>query len=111
MSKEQRPAAVVEFLEKVSKTFPESRLEEDEPKDYQTGFWFVDVHLGEFLVVVEWRPNQGFGLRMIRGDERFGVGPDCAFPSIDESLSLMTKMFSGNYDRLRAGEDDSPLIQ
>lgn len=107
MSKEQRPAAVVEFLEKVSKTFPESRLEEDEPKDYQTGAWFLDVHLDESLVVVEWRPDQGFGLTMICGDEVFGVRNDHAVSSIDDALLLMRDMFSGTYKSPRERDNES----
>jgi hypothetical protein len=109
MKADEKPFAVVEFLEKVSKTFPTARVEEDPPKDYQTGAWFIDVYQEGLLVVVEWRRDQGFGLTMIRGSEDFGDGHDHVIPSVDAALALMAEMFGGTYKSPRA-DAESELI-
>lgn len=54
---------------------PDAHLTLDAPDD-PAGDWFLDVRRGEQLVVVQWRPDRGFGVTSDTPDAGYGAGPD-----------------------------------
>jgi hypothetical protein len=60
--------------------FPQATLKVDPPKNIETGYWFLDITDGAKTVIVEWRPNIGFGVSFA-GEEGtdleivYGEGP------------------------------------
>jgi hypothetical protein len=74
--------------------FPGLSAEIDEPADHR-GSWFLDVRTeGEAPpIVVEWRPDRGFGVSTVAADE-YGIGPDVVEPdakaAFDRVVHLVT---------------------
>src|SRR5262249_29648851 len=61
--------------------FPDAAMEIDQPADHR-GSWFLDVSRegGAPPIVVEWRPDRGFGVST-PGAGEFGTGPDEVYPN------------------------------
>jgi len=55
--------------------FPNHVMTIDAPENLR-GHWFLDIQRGNASpIVVEWRPDQGFGISTAKVDD-FGLGPD-----------------------------------
>lgn len=51
----------------------------------QTGGWFLDVTLGDYSLVIEWRPRRGFGLSTPTEGDAF-LGPDEVYEDVDSAF-------------------------
>jgi DNA-binding XRE family transcriptional regulator len=72
----------IEQLQKrVEQRFGDAQCELDVPAAPE-GRWFLDVSLGEQVLVVEWRPDRGFGISTPVNDA-FGAGPDEVYPDLE----------------------------
>ena len=65
----------------LTKRFPDHTIELDEPAGDQ-GSWFLEVRRegGGRTVVVEWRPDRGFGVSTPGADD-YCTGPDEVYPN------------------------------
>jgi transcriptional regulator with XRE-family HTH domain len=72
--------------------FPDLAVELDAPAD-ERGPWFLDVRRPGDLppVVVEWRPDRGFGVSTPGGDD-FGAGPDEVYPNARAALDRVVRL-------------------
>lgn len=63
------------------KRFPDLGTSIDEPADYR-GSWFLDVRRKDraLPIVVERRPDRGFGVSTAGADD-YGTGPDEIYPN------------------------------
>jgi DNA-binding Xre family transcriptional regulator len=66
----------------LARRFPDLALELDEPAD-DRGSWYLDVRRGGDAppVVVEWRPDRGFGVST-PSDDDYDSGPDEIYPNL-----------------------------
>ena len=66
----------------LSRRFPGHTMNIDVPADGQRGSWFLDIHRGDGLdpVVIEWRPDRGFGIST-PGPDDYGTGVDEIYPN------------------------------
>ena len=72
--------------------FPELAAETDEPADHR-GSWFLDVRRkGEASpIVVEWRPDRGFGVSTVGADD-YGTGPDQIYPNAKAAFDRVVRL-------------------
>jgi DNA-binding XRE family transcriptional regulator len=68
------------LLHKVQDSFPQARCHLDAAEN-PAGSWFLDINLADYLLVVEWRPDGGFGLTAGR-DGVYGEGVDETWPDL-----------------------------
>jgi transcriptional regulator with XRE-family HTH domain len=83
--------------EDLAKRFSDRKVEFD-PSETDTGSSFISVSRDGGLppVVVEWRPEHGFGLST-PGPDDFGAGVDEAYPSAEETYDRVVRLvLSGN---------------
>lgn len=66
--------ALERLRERLAARFPDAALTID-GAETETGSWFLDAALQGHLVVVEWRPDRGFGISTPSRDD-FGSKPD-----------------------------------
>ena len=84
----------IEKLEKqIGERFPNATLAIDRPA-HARGRWFLDVSLRDHAVVVEWRPDKGFGISTPSGDS-YGEGPDEVFPDADAAWRRVRALLLG----------------
>jgi DNA-binding Xre family transcriptional regulator len=82
--------------EDLTRQFPGLATELDAPSDEQ-GPWFLDLHRdgGAAPVVVEWRPDRGFGISTPVAEE-YGSGPDEFYPNREGVFDRVVHLvFSG----------------
>ncbi|HEX6040207.1 XRE family transcriptional regulator [Longimicrobium sp.] len=60
--------------ERLGTRFPDAELSIDKAET-DTGSWFLDATLQEYMLVVEWRPDRGFGISTPSPDD-YGAKPD-----------------------------------
>ena len=74
--------------------FPGLSAEIDEPADHQ-GSWFLDVGRegGAPSIVVEWRPDRGFGVSTPCEDD-YGTGPDEVYPNMETAFDRVVRLVS-----------------
>lgn len=77
MTKRAKPV-VDAFVNEVQRRLPSAKVTVDAPAR-ASGAWFVDLRFRGHAVVVEYRPNKGFGLSST-GEGGLGEGPDEVFP-------------------------------
>lgn len=71
--------------------FPDVATEIDEPADPR-GSWFLDVRrYGASPIVVEWRPDRGFGISTPRA-EGYGEGPDEVLPNEKAAFDRVVRL-------------------
>jgi hypothetical protein len=75
--------------ERLANRFPEAALVVDRAET-EAGSWFLDATLQGHVVVVEWRPDRGFGISTPSPDD-FGSKPDEVYEDVDTA-----------YDRAKA---------
>jgi hypothetical protein len=64
---------------------PDLELKLDRPENPRAPWW-LDVERGDRRVVVEWRPDQGFGVSLTDKDDPLSglfSGPDEVFPDVE----------------------------
>jgi DNA-binding XRE family transcriptional regulator len=76
----------------LAKRFPDLSIEIDAPADDQSS-WFLDVRRGGDAspVVVEWRPDRGFGVSTPGGDD-YGPGPDELCPNMKAAFNRVVRL-------------------
>jgi DNA-binding XRE family transcriptional regulator len=76
----------------LAERFPDLAIAIDVPADDQ-GSWFLDVQRGGGAapVVVEWRPDRGFGVSTPDGDD-YGSGPDEIYPNIKATFDRVVRL-------------------
>ena len=64
------------------------------PVDRERGAWFLDIQrAGASLLVVEWRPDRGFGVTSLEEDDpAYGSGPDEVYPNAREALERVQQL-------------------
>lgn len=72
--------------------FPDLAAEIDEPADHR-GSWFLDVSRegGAPPIVVEWRPDRGFGVST-PGAVDYGTGPDEVYPNVKAAFDRVARL-------------------
>jgi DNA-binding XRE family transcriptional regulator len=88
----------------LAKRFPDVTMELDEPAD-ERGPWFLDVRRGDDLppIVVEWRPDRGFGVSTPGGDD-YGTGPDEVYPNVKAAFDRVVRLV------LSGGRSEPPRV-
>ena len=73
--------------------FPGLRMEIDAPADEQRGIWHLDVRPdGDApLIVVEWRPDRGFGVST-PGPDDYGTRPDEIYPNARSAYDRVAQL-------------------
>jgi hypothetical protein len=71
--------------ERLAARFPEAALAIDRAET-PTGSWFLDATLEGHVVVVEWRPDRGFGISTPSRDD-FGSKPDEVYEDVDAAFA------------------------
>lgn len=74
--------------------FPGLDAEIDPPADTKGGTWHLDVRReGASPVVVEWRPDRGFGVSTAEDDDpAYGIGPDEVYPNAGAALERVAEL-------------------
>lgn len=67
--------ALKQLIDRIKHALPGVTVHLDEP-GRTDGHWFVDFILGGHEVVVEWRPEQGFGISSPALEAGYGEGPE-----------------------------------
>jgi DNA-binding XRE family transcriptional regulator len=72
--------------------FPNLAAEIDEPADHR-GSWFLDVRreAGGSSIVVEWRPDRGFGISTPSAED-YGTGPDELYPNEKAAFDRLVRL-------------------
>lgn len=73
--------------------FPGASLKIDKPET-ETGSWWLDAELQGHLVVVEWRPDRGFGISTPTRDD-FGAKPDEVYECEDAARDRVVELLLG----------------
>jgi hypothetical protein len=83
---------VERLREELTRRFPGLTAEIDAPADDQ-GSWYLDVQRSGDAppVVVEWRPDRGFGVSTPGGDD-YGSGPDEVYPNMKAALDRVVRL-------------------
>jgi len=78
--------------EDLIKRFPELSLQIDEPADDRSS-WFLDVKRGGDVppIVVEWRPDRGFGVSTPSNGD-YGSGPDEVYPNLRSTFDRVVRL-------------------
>jgi len=78
--------------DELTQRFPDLAIAIDEPAD-DRGPWFLDVRRGGDVppVVVEWRPDRGFGVSTPGADE-YGSGPDEVYPNLRATFDRVVRL-------------------
>lgn len=85
------------------KRFPDLEVEIDAPAD-ERGSWFLDARRAAGPpVVVEWRPDRGFGVSTPGGDD-YGVGPDEVYPNARGAFDRVVRLI------LSGGKTEPPKV-
>jgi hypothetical protein len=68
---------IEQLLVELLKRFPALTIEMNPPVDRERGTWHLDIERGDGRspVIVEWRPDRGFGVST-PADDDYGIGPD-----------------------------------
>src|SRR5689334_5446396 len=74
---------IQELESKVRSRFPEAVIDIDQPGKPE-GRWFLDATNQHHRVVVEWRPDKGFGVSTPTG-QSLGSGPDEIYASVEDA--------------------------
>ncbi len=74
--------AAEELTTAVMRALPDSIVTIDAPA-HDSGHWFIDIRRGKHVATVEWRPKQGFGLGLGRGE--YGEGPDIVLSTVEQA--------------------------
>ena len=76
----------------LAERFPDLTIAIDEPADVQ-GSWFLDVRRegGVTPVVVEWRPDRGFGVSTPEAGD-YGSGPDELYPNAKATFDRIVRL-------------------
>jgi DNA-binding Xre family transcriptional regulator len=84
--------------------FPDLVVMVDPPADGTRGTWHLDVQRnGASPIVVEWRPDRGFGVSALRADDpAFGVGPDEVYPNLKATFDRLVRLI------LSGGQTEPP---
>jgi hypothetical protein len=68
------------------------------------GFWFLDVCLDDYLVVVEWAEGKGFGVTSVNDDDAgWGEGPDESYDTREEATQRVLDLLHTR-DETRRGD-------
>jgi hypothetical protein len=81
---------VEQLRERLGERFPCAALTMD-PAETASGSWWLDVEMQGHLVVVEWRPGEGFGISTPAADD-YGVGPDEIYPDGDAVFKRLKRL-------------------
>lgn len=77
------------LCELITARIPEAAIAVDEPLS-PAGAWFADVSRAGQRAVIEWRPDQGFGVSDSSG--AYGEGPDVVVATVREALERVMKV-------------------
>jgi DNA-binding XRE family transcriptional regulator len=82
----------------LAKRFPSLPVSLDEPANEQ-GPWFLDVRRADRLkpVVIEWRPDRGFGIST-PSEHDYGVGPDEVYTNAKDALERAVELIESGGD-------------
>jgi hypothetical protein len=80
--------AAEELTAAIGRALPDACITIDAPA-HESGHWFIDVKRGEQTATVEWRPRQGFGVGLGRGE--YGEGPDIVLPSVEDATRYVVE--------------------
>jgi DNA-binding XRE family transcriptional regulator len=83
---------VERLRDELARRFPNLTVAIDEPADDQ-GSWFLDVRRDDGIppVVVEWRPDRGFGVSAPEADD-YGSGPDELYPNAKAAFDRVVRL-------------------
>ena len=74
--------------------FPDLEAEIDPPADQTGGMWHLDIaRNGKIFLVVEWRPDRGFGISTVGEDDPgYGEGPDEVYPNVKATYDRVVRL-------------------
>jgi hypothetical protein len=82
--------ALHDLANAIKAAFPLARVEVDPPAQ-SGGVYHLDIRLGDRLVVVEWRPQQGLGVSLVTA-AALDDGPDFRTTDADEALQRVAEL-------------------
>ena len=81
------------LAELIERRFPSASTAIDEPVR-ESGNWWLDIGLKDASVVIEWRPDRGFGISTPSHDD-FGSGPDEVHPDAGTAFERVEELLLG----------------
>lgn len=100
--------AIQKVQQQISSRLPGASLELTEPGDpalVAPGIfvenWLLSIEYRGRDVIVEWRPNQGFGLSLVNREPLLYSGPDESFDEMDGAFSRIIDLL-GARDQVSA---------
>jgi hypothetical protein len=84
--------AAEELTTAIGRALPDASITIDTPS-HEGGHWFIDIKRGNQSATVEWRPKQGFGVGLGRGE--YGEGPDIVVPSVEDAARHVLEYLLG----------------
>jgi DNA-binding Xre family transcriptional regulator len=77
----------------LKRRFPDLPIAIDPPADESRGSWFLDVQRGGDLdpIVVEWRPDRGFGVST-PDESDYGTGVDEVYPNVRAAYDRVVQL-------------------
>lgn len=79
---------IIELENAVREAFPCARVHRDPPVR-DGGFDSLDLRNGDRHVFVEWRPQLGFGISLLTGEEAFDDGADRVATGLAEAAEVV----------------------
>lgn len=88
----------------LAERFPLATTVIDKPET-PSGSWWLDISLNGHSLVVEWRPNHGFGISTTSSDD-YGSGPDEIFTTVEDAFKRVVDVLLG---QIKTSPPELPL--
>jgi hypothetical protein len=88
----------IQLLEAMIKLALPDAIVELEIPDSPAKPWWLDVTVRGRHIVVEWRPQRGFGVSLITENDGYGEGPDKVFEDLAKaSVNILALAITGKF--------------
>ncbi len=79
------------LLSKLIKEFPNTSVCVDPPAK-ETGKWFLNITLGEKLIILMWQSGKGFSISLMSSSHFYGEKSGELCSTSDEAIAILKKL-------------------